>query len=156
MPLEKLSEKVRGKSDAVSGEVTEGRQPGVTDVVPVVPHKVLYTDIPFFTDKECTQEVAGARIAVLQPLDPDGFQLIDIVPTTKEYAPGQYLSWQLNKENLWEECYFRNPVNGQIEQAWTMHVEFIGRIISDQALAKDKQRIEKLEALYKPKDQSVM
>ncbi len=156
MPLEKLSEKVRGKSDAVSGEVTEGRRPLATDIVPVVPHKVLYTDIPFFTDKECTQEVADARVTVLQPLDPDGFQMIDIVPTSKEYRIGQYLSWQLNKEKLWEECYFRNPRNGQIEQTWTMHVEFVGKVVSEQALAKDKERIEKLEAAYKTKSQSVM
>lgn len=156
MPLEKLSEKVRGKSDAVSGEVTEGREPGSTDVVPVVPHKVLYSDVPFYQDRECTREVEGARLTVLQPLDPDGFQLIDVVPSTKNYKPGQYLSWQLNKDRLWEECYFRNPLNGQVEQAWTMHVEFIGRVVSDEALAKDRERIEKLEALYKPKNQPVM
>lgn len=147
MPLEKLSESVRGKKDLV-GSKSEGTEPEVTDVMPVVPHKVLYAGIPFFTDLGCTQQVPDATIAVLQPLDPDGFEVIDIVPTQKHYKPGQYLTWGLNKDRVWENCYFQNPLTGKVEQGWTLHVEFVGRVISDSALAKDKERIERLESFF--------
>lgn len=150
MPLEKLTEKVRGKKDAVSGESTEDAKPGTTDEMPVVPHKALYVDLPIYTDPEGRNQTDG-RIAVLRPLDPDGYSLLDVVPTRKEYKAGQYLTWQLNKDKLWEECYYRNPETGQIEQAWTMHVEFVGKVVSDQAVDLDQARLQKLEELYSSK-----
>ncbi len=148
MPLEKLSEKVRGKQDHVGGDLTEGAEPGVTDTMPVVPHKVIYSGIPFYTDREGKNEVADGKIVVLLPLDPDGFQMLDAVPSRKNYQPGQYLNWQLNKDKLWEECYYRNPETGQIEQAWTMHVEFVGKVLSEKAIAADRERLDKMEASY--------
>lgn len=156
MPLEKVTEKVRGKRDHVSDALTEGVEPGVTDTMPVVPHKVLHSGLPIYIDREATREAPEGTVAVLQPLDPDGFQMLEVVPTRKVYEPGQYLNWQLNKDKLWEECFYRNPDTGQIEQAWTMHVEFVGKVISDKALEADRLRLERLEAGSPPKDQNVM
>ncbi len=156
MPLEKLSESFRGKKDHVSEGISASEDPGITDVMPVVPHKVLYAALPFYSDSECTRQVEGATITVLQPLDPDGFQLLDVVPTCKRYDVGDYVSWQLNKDKVWEESYYLNPESGQVEQAWTMHVEFVGRRISEKALAQDRERLEKLETEYSEGDQQVM
>ncbi len=152
MPLEKLSESIRGRKDAVGGESGVGQDPGTTDTVPVVPHKVLYADVPFYHDAECTRMVEDARIAILRPLDPDGFDELEVVPSRKQYQAGQYLSWQLNKDNLWEDCYYRNPRTGEVEKAFTLHVEFVGNVLTDEAVAGDRERIEKLEALYADQD----
>lgn len=156
MPLEKLSESVRGKKDAVSEQVSSGSEPGTTDNMPVVPHKVLYCGLPFFSNPECSREVENARICVLRPLDPDGFDELEVVPTSKNYQAGQYLNWKLNKENVWEECYYRNPETGQIEQAWTMHVEFVGEVIRDEVVEHDRERITRLEAQYQDSSTPVM
>lgn len=156
MPLEKLSESVRGKKDAVTGDAAIGETPSTTDKMPVVPHKVLYADLPFYTDADCTQLVEDARICILRPLDPDGFDQLEIVPTSKKYETGQYLSWKLNKDNLWEECYYHNPITGQVETAWTMHVEFVGEVISDETVKADRERIEELEAQYQDPEPQVM
>ncbi len=156
MPLEKLSERIRGKQDAVGGESSRSTDPGVTDKMPVVPHKVLHTDIPFYTDEACTLQVPDARITILRPLDPDGFDELEVVPSRKHYQVGQYLNWMLCKENLWEENYYRNPETGQVEQAWSMHVEFVGEVISPQALEADRERIQQLETLYEKADTSTV
>ena len=45
--------------------------PAETDEMPIVPYRVLHTDIPFYSDSECKNEVPEARIAILEMLDPD-------------------------------------------------------------------------------------
>jgi len=154
MPLEKLTEKLSGKKDRVNITDSIGSEPETTSEMPVVPHKVLITDIPFYADPECQKEVEGARIAILRPLDPDGFDVREVVPCRKQYAPGQYLTWHLNNKKLWEDCYYQNPFTGKVEQAWTMHVEFLGRVVNDQTVEVNHEKIEKLEAQY-PQDQDL-
>lgn len=156
MPLEKLSDSVRGKKDLVAEGVHTGTEPAVTEDMPVVPYRVLYCDIPFYSDAECTKVVQGASISILRPLDPENFGTMDVVPTTKKYQVGQYLSWRLNKENLWEDCFFKNPETARIEQAWTVHVEFVGEVISPTAVEKDRERLDKLEAQFQVSEDQVM
>jgi hypothetical protein len=156
MPLEKLSELFRGKKDSVADGIHESRQPDYTDKMPVVPHKVLHADVPFFSDAECQNQVADATIAILRPLDSDSFVQTDVVPTRKIYQVGQYVTWLLNKEKLWEDCYYRDPETGRIERAWTLHVEFVGSVISKEAIEKDRERLQQLEALYSPSKQELM
>ena len=156
MPLEKLSELFRGKKDSVAEEINDAVEPEVTDEMPVVPHKVLYADIPFFADSECQTEVQGARISILQPLDEDGFIELEVCPSRKIYQVGQYLTWLLNKNHQWEDCYYRNPETGQVERAWTLHIEFVGQVISGATVDKDRERIEKLEAVASAKNSTVM
>ncbi len=154
MPLEKITEKLRGTKDQIYVTDSIGVEPETTDTMPVVPHKVLITEIPFYADSECQNEVEGATIAILRPLDPDGFAVLDVVPCSKEYAPGQYLTWHLNNKKLWEDCYYQNPFTGKVEQAWTMHVEFVGRVVSDQTVEANREKIEQLEAHY-PEDRDL-
>ena len=156
MPLEKLSDYFRGKKDLVGDGVREGSEPGTTEEMPVVPYRVMYCNLPFYSDAECKHQVDGASITVLRPLDPEIFGTLDVVPTTKYYQIGQYLSWKLNKENLWEDCFFRNPETGQIEQAWTVHVEFVGDVISPAAVEKDRKRLDRLEAQFEVSGDQVM
>ncbi len=151
MPLEKVTEKLRGKKDLVAAVDSGGSDPGTTSKMPVVPHKVLITDVPFYLDEACQEEVEGARIAILRPLEPDGSYELEVVPSTKEYSPGQYVTWHLNNKNMWEDCYYRNPLSGKTEVAWTLHVEFMGQVIDDETVASHQEKIEELEARY-PQD----
>ena len=115
--------------------------------MPVVPYRVLYADIPFYSDSECTQEVVAARIAILDALDPDDeLKELDVVPSLNRYEPGQLVRWTLDNKNLWEESWYKNPETGQIERAWTIHVEFIGQVLTQQALDQNQEILKEIEA----------
>jgi len=137
-------------SEKTSSPEIYDTDPGETDTMPVVPYRVLYTDIPFYSESECASEVPGARIAILEALDPDDeLYELDIMPARKTYQPGQLVSWVLNHKQIWEEGWYRNPENGQVEQAWPMGVEFCGQVISAKAQQEDKDRLEDLETRMK-------
>ncbi len=154
MPLEKVTESLRGKKDQVYVTDAIGSEPETISEMPVVPHKVLITEIPFYSDPECREEVEGASIVILRPLDPDGFGVLDVVPCRKKYTPGQYLTWNLNNKKVWEDCYYQNPFSGKVEQAWTMHVEYVGRVVSDPTIEANREKIEELEAHF-PQDRDL-
>jgi hypothetical protein len=122
------------------------REPTVTDRVPLVPFKVLATDIPFYKNQECTDEVSEARIVIIQALDPDDqIQELDIVPTTKSYKPGMYVTLAFDNKKLWEKCWFKDPETNEVQRAWRIHVNFIGEVVSPSAVEKEKDRLEDLE-----------
>lgn len=123
-----------------------------TDDMPVIPYRVVYADLPFYSDLECKKTVEKATIAILEPLDPDGaYPELDVVPTRKNYEPGQIVTWMLNNKKVWEESWYQNPESGQIEPAWTFHVEFIGQLISAPTLAENQKNLEEIEAKLKIK-----
>lgn len=134
-------------SDDPVSEVPTQRDPEQTDAMPIVPYRVLYADIPFYSDAECKKEVAEARISILEALDPDD-ELVewDVVPSLNRYEPGQLLQWTLNNKQLWEESWYRNPETGQIERAWTLHVEFVGQVLSQQTLMENEETLKAIEA----------
>ncbi|MFB3905289.1 MAG: hypothetical protein ACE15E_17705 [Acidobacteriota bacterium] len=125
--------------------------PGKTDELPALPHRVLYADIPFYSDPECKNQVADGKILILQSLDPDDpIQDLDVAPTRKSYQAGQIVTWDLNNKKLWEKAWYRSPESGKIEQAWTFHVEFIGKVVSPEILSANAEKLEKLQAAMKP------
>ncbi|MEE2839405.1 MAG: hypothetical protein VYC91_02650 [Acidobacteriota bacterium] len=134
-------------SDHPVSKIPTQRDPQYSDEMPVVPYRVLYADIPFYSDSECTQEVVAARIAILDALDPDDeLKELDVVPSLNRYEPGQLVRWTLDNKNLWEESWYKNPETGQIERAWTLHVEFIGQVLSQQALDQNQETLKEIEA----------
>lgn len=124
-------------------------KPEETDELPFIPYRVLYSDLPFYEDVACENEVTDARILILEPLDPEDEQMeVDVLPTRKNYHPGQLVTLDLNNKRLWEESWFRNPETQQIEKAWTLHVEFIGQIINQETLENNKERLEELSQKF--------
>ena len=120
--------------------------PGVTTKMPLVPFKVLDTDIPFYRDQECTDQVIEARITILQALDPDDeIQELDIFPTTKTYEKGSYVTLAFDNKTLWEDCWFKDVETGEIQRAWRIHVAFIGEVISSEVIEEESERLAELE-----------
>lgn len=137
-------------------EANETREPTVTNKVPLVPFKVLAADIPFFRDQECTDEVPDARIAIIQALDPDDqIQELDIVPTTKRYQPGTYVTLAFDNKQLWENCWFRDPETNEIQRAWRIHVNFIGEVISPEVVEKERAHLQDLERRVQKKIEEI-
>ena len=122
------------------------QEPEVTEKVPLVPFKVVETDIPFFSDSEARNLVEEARIVILQALDPED-QILEqeLVPSTQRYRRGDYVTMNFDSKKLWEESWYRNPVTKEIEQVWSIHVNFVGRKISEDAVKGDQERIADLE-----------
>lgn len=121
--------------------------PDQSDEMPVVPYRVLYTNIPFYSDPQCAKEVVGGKVIILEALDPDDeLNELDIVPTSKHYEPGQLVRWNLNNKKMWEESWYKNPETNQIEQAWVIHVEFTGQVLSQQTVQENDELIKKLGA----------
>ena len=144
----KLKKLFKSKSAAPPTESFDPK-PEETDELPFIPYRVLYTDLPFYDDPACENEVTDARIAILEALDPDDELMeVDVLPTRKDYQPGQLVTLNLNNKRLWEECWFRNPQTQQIEKAWTLHVEFIGQIINEKTLEENKERLEELNRKF--------
>jgi len=131
-------------------EPTFDPNPGETDSMPAIPHKVLHAGLPFYSDPECRTQVPDATIIVLQALDPDDpIQELDVAPTRRQYKAGQIVEWDLNNKKLWEKAWYRNPESGQIEQAWNFHVEFIGRVVSEKSIAANAALLERAEKACK-------
>ena len=128
-----------------------GARPEETDQMPIVPYRALYTDLPVFSDAECRNRIPDTRIVILLPLDPDDQILeLDVVPTRYSYQPGQIITWELNNKRTWEAGWYRNPDTGQVEQAWTMHVEFIGEVVQPKTLEANRQKLADLERRMAP------
>jgi len=124
--------------------------PGQTNELPALPHRVLYSNIPFYSDPECKQQVTDGTILILQSLDPDDpVQELDIAPTRKSYQSGQIVAWDLNNKKLWEKAWYRDPETGEIEQAWTFHVEFIGKVVNQEVVTANAEKLQKLQAKMK-------
>ena len=121
-------------------------EPEESHDMPVVPYRVLHTGIPIFSDAECSNPVEGATIAILQPLDP-AHQMggLDVVPVRKHYSSGQLVGWVLDHNQVWEESWYRDPDDGQIQVAWTTHVEFMGPVISQQTVEDNRLKLDEIE-----------
>ena len=121
-------------------------EPEERDDLPLVPYRILHTEIPFFADAECRTPVEGATIAILKPLDPS-HQMggLDVVPVRKNYVAGQLVGWLLDHKQVWEKSWYRDPENGQIQQAWNTHVEFIGPVISQRVVEANRAKLDEIE-----------
>lgn len=127
-------------------QVEETGEPLTIEDVPLVPFKVIRTDIPFYRDSECQEAVEDARIAILQALDPeDPILEQELVPTTLSYQEGDYVTMNLDSKKLWETSWYKDPLTGKIEKAWEIHVNFVGNRISASAIESERERISSLE-----------
>ncbi len=128
-------------------------RPEETDDMPVVPYRVVHAGIPFYSDPECKNEVSDGTIVIVDPLDPDDpYREMDIMPTLAQYSPGQLVDWNLDNKEQWEDNWFRHPETNKIEQAWTLHVAFTGRLISNRTLQENKEQLEEIEAKLAQKE----
>jgi hypothetical protein len=107
-----------------------GAEPARIDYRPARPYRVLYADLPFYSDPKGLIEVPEARLAVLRCEDPGQTQqTIECMPVRKRYRPGQVVAWDLNNKKMWETAYYRDPQTGEIERAWVQAVEFTGPVV---------------------------
>ena len=141
-----MNKPIASSKDENSTASTNQFSPEETEDMPVVPYRVVHANIPFYSDSECKNEITDGTIVILESLDPeDLYPEPDIMPTRKQYSPGQLVDWNLDNHKQWEENWFKHPGTGEIEYAWILHVEFTGRLISDKTLKENKKKLEKIE-----------
>ena len=83
--------------------------------------------VPFFSYAAAREQVEGARAVVLEVTTGDGKRRYGAYPTTKDYEPGQSLSWEWNLGKVWGRSWFRDIESGEIKKAWDSAAEFAGR-----------------------------
>jgi hypothetical protein len=104
--------------------------PGIVDVMPARPYRVLYADLALYSDPECRKKVDDARLVVLRTEDPrQQHQVQECMPTRKNYKVGQLVDWDLNNKKIWQDNWYVNPETGKPEPAWVQAVEFTGRVV---------------------------
>lgn len=114
----------------VSDDAAFNPNPGTVDRMPVRPYRILHADLPFCSDPECKNRVAGASLIVLRSEDPkQTHQVVECLPTRRKYQAGQLVKWDLDKDVVWQESWYRNPETGATEKAWTQCVEFTGKVV---------------------------
>jgi|PlaIllAssembly_1097288.scaffolds.fasta_scaffold1431419_2 hypothetical protein len=113
-----------------SGSDVVDIRPEETTQMPARPYRVLHADLRFYSDPKCLIPVRGARLVVLKSEDPDAsFHPTECMPSRMRYEQGQTVSWEINKDVLWEQSWYNNPDTGQPERAWIQSVEFTGRVV---------------------------
>jgi hypothetical protein len=104
--------------------------PGSTMSMPARPYRVLYADLPFFSDPGCRSKVEGASLVVLDSEDPaQRHQVRECMPTRKKYKAGQLVEWDLNNKRIWSSGWYIHPETGKTDRAWTQAAEFVGRVV---------------------------
>jgi len=114
-------------------DVTEVFDPNPerTDRMPARPYRVMYADLPIYSDPECKTRIYDANLVVLKSEDPkQAHQVQECMPTRKKYSAGQLVRWDLNNKQVWQTCWYRNPETSSTEMAWTQAVEFAGKVVT--------------------------
>ncbi len=111
-------------------EANDDSNPGLTHEMPARPYRILHADLPFYSDPDCRNEVLGKRLIVLRCEDPRQKQnVVECMPTSKRYAQGQIVKWDIDPKKLSAASWYRNPDSGNKERAWAQSVEFIGKVV---------------------------
>jgi hypothetical protein len=133
-PWEFVMSKSKSVLENPSAVAAADSDPGEVMEMPARPYAVLYADLPFYRDPECRFEVQGARLMVVRCEDPkQTHRPIECLPTSKRYAAGQTVAWDIDNKKLWETAWYKNPVSGTPERAWAQSVEFAGKIFNQRA-----------------------
>ncbi|MXY55688.1 MAG: hypothetical protein F4Y41_04695 [Gammaproteobacteria bacterium] len=134
----KLFQEIRNK--IVHGGIAEDRDilsaldSGVSiyralEALPRERHWVDRTDVPLYSDPECTHEIVGVRGVILRTESDSGLRSsYRIFPSTrKDFKSGKRVSWEWNLRNAWPRTWYRDPDSDKIIKAWDSAGEFIGR-----------------------------
>jgi hypothetical protein len=79
--------------------------------------------------------MTGVRGVILETTIPDGNDVTyRIFPTTRtDCEVGQQVAWEWNMDvsRIWPAAWYRDPLEGDIREAWGSSMEFIGRHLTD-------------------------
>lgn len=85
--------------------------------------------VDIYSDPELTHRIEGAKGVILETASPGGaIKSLRIYPTTRtHFQKGMRVAWEWNKERTFDATWYRDPDSGQVRQAWSSSMEFIGR-----------------------------
>ena len=94
---------------------------------------VYKTNIELYLDKNLTQKSQKGQGIMLTTYSPGrSIKTYRIFPTTKtHFIEGQKVAWEWSFDNIWDECFYKDPVTNEVKSAWGSSAEFIGRTIED-------------------------
>jgi hypothetical protein len=100
-----------------------------------IPHQRNFVDEPrvqIFSDKECAIPAEGHGIILKAVVPPNNQILRPIYPTTKDhFQKNKEVAWEWDSTKRWGPTWYHDPQSGQIKQAWSGSLEFVGRHLED-------------------------
>jgi len=86
-----------------------------------------------YSDAEATVPMPGVKGLILENSGPGGVtKTRHIFPTTlNHYRKGHRVAWEWNMGRVFGPAWYKDPVTGQVRQAWLSSVEFVGRHLDD-------------------------
>lgn len=106
------------------------------NLIRAIPHEtyeVYVPNIEIYKDEKCTDKYKYGTGVLLKVTTPGG-KIFNyrIYPTMKtDYKKGQVLSWEWNSSSKWGRTWYKSPVTGKIEHAWSSSLEFVGRPLKE-------------------------
>ncbi len=94
---------------------------------------IVHGLVPIYSDPDCQRQILDARGLILETTSPGGaIKTFRIFPTTRtHFVKGKRVAWEWNRNRQWREAWYRNPENGEVRQAWSSSMEFVGRSLDD-------------------------
>lgn len=94
--------------------------------IPIEINVVAHPGVDIFGDAAATQPLEGKGL-IIETIDRDQTRF-RIFPTTRTYyEKGMRLTWEWDTDHVWGVAWYRDPVSGEIKQAWSSSLEFVGR-----------------------------
>lgn len=90
--------------------------------------EVHHPGVPVLADKEGKIVRQGVKAVILRCSHPDEATTFRVYPTTlSNYKRGDVLSWEWKSKPSWEQSWYADPETGEIKEAWSSSMTFVGR-----------------------------
>ncbi len=75
----------------------------------------------------------GVNGLILETTAPGGTtKTLRIFPTTQShYQKGRQVPWEGNLGRVFDQAWYKDPITGQVREAWSSAAEFVGRHLND-------------------------
>ncbi len=86
-----------------------------------------------YSDPQAQLPMPGVKGLILETTAPGGAsKTLRIFPTTLgHYRKGSRVAWEWNMGKVFNQAWYRDPLTGEVREAWSNAAEFVGRHLDD-------------------------
>lgn len=101
--------------------------------VPRETNTIFTPNVSIYSDETLTHEIPDVKGVLLEARSPGGVSVFyRIFPTTRtEYVAGKRVTWEWNMGLVLGPAWYRDPITGEIKEAWRSSAEFVGRHLDE-------------------------
>lgn len=101
--------------------------------IPLELNVVYHPGVDIFEDHLCKNMLPNVKGVILETETPGGTRkFFRIFPTThKHFRKGQRVAWEWNDQLVWGPAWYKDPDSGEIKNAWSSSMEFVGSNLNE-------------------------